>query len=892
MSLLYLDKIFQPRSIAVVGASERPATVGSAIMRNLIEEGFSGSIYPVNPKHRQLWNRKAFVSLTDLDGQADLAVVAAPIAAVPEIMQDCIAAGIHAAVIISAGGKETGPKGAAIEARIKEVVKGSDIRIIGPNCLGVINTGNRLNASFASGMPIAGRLAFVSQSGAICTSISDYALKERIGFSHVISLGSMLDVDFGDIIDYLGTDPSVGSIVMYIESLSRIRNFMSAARAVSRIKPIIALKAGRTRAGARAAASHTGALAGEDTVYDAAFMRAGIVRVKTFEELFDCAEFIAKLPKPTGPGLAIVTNAGGPGVMAADALSDYGVEPATLSAGTIARLSEFLPPHWSHGNPVDMIGDSTLLTYSRVVDILLEAKEVNGLLIMLAPQGIIDPTALAECLAERLKGKSLPVFTAWLGGLSVEKGREILNRAGLTTFDSPERAVRAFMDLWRYSKNQTMLQETPSRLPERLTFDRGAARRLIDTALGRENGLMTEAEAKALLCAYGIPVNPTVLARDTAQAVAAARQSGYPVVLKICSHQISHKSEVSGVVLDLATENEVETAFSQIMDNARRAAPQAIVEGVTVQPMVRGGGYELILGAKKDKDFGPVILFGMGGIMTEVLRDRAIALPPLNRLLSRRLMEETKVFRILKGFRNRAPANMALLEEILIRLSQLVIDFAEIEELDINPLMAVDDLAMAVDARVVVKPAPVPAPLHLTISPYPQELESRIQLAEVGELFIRPIRPEDAQLLLELFDSLSAQSVYFRFFSPIKRLPHSMLARFTQIDYDREIALVALRESGGVEKMLGVARIIEQPRQRQAEFAVVVADRWHGKGIGAQLLKRCLSIAKERHLEKITGTVLSENTQMLALGRKLNFTVKRVPEADQYELTIDLGRSD
>ncbi len=890
MSAINLDKIFHPESIAVVGASQRAGSIGSALMRNLIQEGYPGKVYPINPRHKTICEIEAFPSLLELESLVDLVIMAAPIASAPQIVKECKNTGAGGLIIISAGGKETGTKGRELEAAIKNEAKDSGLRIIGPNCLGIVCSQAKLNASFASHMPLPGNMAFISQSGAICTSVLDLSIKEQIGFRYFVSLGSMLDVDFGDIIDYLGGDYQVNSIIMYIESLSRFRNFMSAARAVSRVKPIIAVKAGRTQAGAKAAATHTGSLAGEDAVYDAAFDRAGIVRVKTFEELFDCAELLAKQPRPLGPGLAIITNAGGPGVMAADALFDHGVDPVALRPETIQKLDELLPPHWSRTNPIDILGDATPERYQRVVDICLKASEVKGLLIILTPQAMTRPTHVAETLSGNLRGKPYPVFTSWMGGKDVEKGKEIFNHEGIPTFDSPERAVQAFMNLYRYSKNIKLLQEIPPNLPKKIEFDHEKARILLDQGIKTKNFLLTEIESKDLLSAYGICVNPSKLAVSGAQAVEKTREIGFPVAMKICSRDIPHKSNVNGVLLNLRNESEVEDSFKKIMISARSCNAEAEIEGVTIQTML-SPEYELILGSKRDRDFGPVVLFGMGGIMAEVLEDQAIALPPLNRLLARSLMEKTRVYRLLKGYRNRPPANLTLLEEILIRLSQLVIDFPEIEEMDINPLMVTKNDFCAADARVLLKSTQVPPPLHLVISPYPSQYEVRIQHKEVGELFIRPIRPEDAPLLVKLFESLSPQSIVLRFFSPLKMLPHRMLARFTQIDYDREIALVALCGPELNEKMLGVARIITDVYNRKhAEFSVIVGDPWQGKGIGAELLKRCLSISKDRGIEKVTGIVLPENTQMLALAKKLGFNAKKVTGESDYKLAIDLTK--
>ena len=888
MSVDGLDAVFHPKSIALVGASARPGSVGQAIMRNLIGAGFKGSLYPVNAKHDSIMGKSAYAALNRIDDPVDLVVVATPMDTVPEIISECGRIQAAGAVIISAGGKETGQPGRDLEARIRDATAGSGLRIIGPNCLGIMCSGALLNASFAARMPLDGKLAFISQSGAICAAILDFSLKEHIGFSHFISLGSMLDVNFGDIIDYLGSDPKVSSIIMYIESLTHHRNFMSAARAVSRVKPIIALKAGRTRAGAIAAASHTGAMAGEDAVYDAAFQRAGIVRVRTFEELFDTAEILSRKCRFKGPGLAIVTNAGGPGVMAADALADYNMEPAKLSPETLRALDATLPEYWSHGNPVDILGDATPERYAAATSILTRAKEVQALLVMLAPQAMTDAGAVAQILANQMGGASIPVVTSWLGGADVEKGREIFNQGGIATFDTPERAIRAFMNLHRHARGIEMLQQIPPRLSKRIDVDRETAGRLVENGLSSTGGLLMETEAKSLIAAYGIPVNPTSAAASVDEAVGTAIGYGFPVVMKILSRDIVHKTDAGGVVLNLTTADEVKKTFAELVAKTRAAFPQAKIDGVTIQPMIPKPDCELIMGTKKDPDFGPVILFGMGGVLAELMADRAIALPPLNRLLAARLMEGTRIDRLLKGYRNHPPADQDRIEEVLIRLAQLTTDFPQIAELDINPMVIQNGRPIAVDARVVLKPASVTAPMHLAVSPYPAQYEYRVQLADIGELLIRPIRPDDAPLLVELFDTLSPQSIYYRFFTPMKQLSPTMLARFTQIDYDREVALVAILESGPSEKMLGAARVILQHNLKDAEFAVLVGDPWHGKGIGANLLATCLNIARERRFRIIWGTVLAENKGMLALGRKLGFTIKRGGQSGEFDLTLDM----
>jgi len=823
MSAINLDKIFHPKSIAVIGDDSPEGRIFSTLVQNLIEGGYSGKVYPIHQCHQTICEQPVYPSLLKLDFQVDLAVHVGSVNSASHVIEECIETKVKGLLMISAGGKEDGIKSqGAVTSAVNEA-KRKGLRIIGPNCLGIVCSGSKLNLSFSSHTPLPGKMAFVSQSGSICTSVLDLCLREHVGFSYFVSLGSMMDVDFGDIIDYLGGDYDVGSIVVFVESIPRIRNFMSAARSVSRIKPIIALKAGRTRAGALAVASHTGRLGGEDAVYDAAFERAGIVRIKTFEELFDCVELLSKRPRPTKPGLAIVTNAGSPGVMAVDALGDYGVDPALLKPETIEKLDECLPSGWSRTNPVDILGDASPERYERAVNICLKDPGVKGLLIILAPQALTRPTEVAESLAGLIKVKSYPIFVSWMGGKQMEMGRDIFNLAGIPTFDTPERAVRAFMNLYQYSKNLEMLQEIPPKFARKVEFDFKSAQIQIQRGLLNKNLCLTAIQTNALLNAYGIPV---------------------------------HESKAT--ISNQKTEQHIQH-------------------------------YELAMGSKRDRDFGPVIFFGIGGIIAEVLKDRSVALAPLNRLLARELMKKTRIYTLIKGFGNHPPVDVTWLEEILIRLSQLVTDFPEIEEIDINPMVVTPNDAYATNPRILLSPAKAPAPHHLVISPYPNQYEARTVREGVGELFIRPIRPEDASLLVELFGSLSQQSVHFRFFGPLKMLSPGMLARFTQIDYDREIALVALLGTEPNEKMLGVARVITDIYNRKnAEFSVVVGDPWHGKGIGAELLKRCLSISKERGIENVKGIVLPENTQMLALGKKLGFIAKKIVGESEFELNIDL----
>ncbi len=697
----------------------------------------------------------------------------------------------------------------------------------------------------------------------------------------------MLDVDFGDMIDYLGNDSSAKSILLYIESLTNFRKFMSAARSVSRIKPIIVLKSGRSAAGARAAASHTGAMAGEDAVYDAAFKRAGIVRVDTIEELFDCAELMAKQPRPRGPRLAILTNGGGPGVMATDTLARYGQEPAPLDPDTMQKLNVFLPSFWSRGNPIDILGDASAERFGRSIEVCLNSKNLDGVLVILAPQALTDPLSVAETLAAAMQERRYPVFACWMGGKRIATAVDVLNAAGIPTYDTPERAVRAFLYMVEYTRNLEMLLEVPPKMTGHMVFDQEKARKLIAAAPAQE--FLPETDSKEILAAYGLPVIRTEIALTEAQASRIGREMGYPLVMKVHSADITHKTDAGGIRLDLRCDADVCEAYNQIISSARRYKPDARIEGVTIQPYFSNPDFEILMGAKRDPNFGPVILFGMGGIYTEVLKDRALGLPPMNRLLARRLMQQTKAYALLQGYRNRPAADMERLEEMIIRLSELLIDFPEIAELDMNPVLIKDGNPVAVDARILVSPLEVPSSLHLVIGPYPEEDESHMVSVDGRRIFIRPVKPEDAPLFTALFKVLSPTTIYYRFFGMLKELKPEMLARFTQIDYDREIALVAIDEDWETDRMLGVARIIGDPDGKTGEFAVLVGDAWQGQGIGSSLLEKCLSIAEKQGFQTVHGIVLHENRNMLALGKKLGFGIKRDADSGDNELVIHLG---
>ncbi len=884
-----LERLFNPKSVVVVGASEKKGTVGHTIIKNLVTGGFPGKIIPINPKYKSVLGNTALPAIEKMDTSPDMAIVATPILSVPGIIESCGKAGMAGAVILSAGGKETGEKGRRIEDKIKHAAREYNLRIIGPNCLGIMNTAKAFNASFSHLSPLSGKIALLSQSGAVCTSVIDLANREKVGFSHVVSLGSMVDVDFADMIDYLGSLNSVKSIVMYMENVANIRNFMSAARAVSRVKPIIVLKTGRSEAGAKAAASHTGALVGDDAIYDTAFSRAGILRVRDFEELLDCSEFLSKIEHAPGPGLAIITNAGGPGVMAADALESYGITAAALSDETIKKLDRILPENWSKGNPVDLLGDTTPQAYNEAVKICGNAPETDALLLLCSPTGTMEMSDLAKKLLPDLGKIKKPIFTSWIGGSDAEKTRRLFNEAGIATYDSPERAVRAFKNFYHYGRNIESLMEIPVRTDKKLMINRPKAERIIRNAVISGRKCFNEFQAKDILDAYGIPVNPTYLADSKEKAVRISEQIGYPVVLKICSLQILHKSDCNGVVLNLKTPNEVKKAYDRIIESGIKFYPDARIEGVSVQPYLGLADYELIIGSKKDPEFGPVIVFGLGGIMTEVMKDSSMGLPPLNRILARQMVDKTKIASVLKGYRNILPVRTSQVEELLIRISRLVTDFPEITELDINPLTINNGTILAADARILIEKVSPASEGHLIISSYPWQYEKNDFTTDSYPFFVRPIRPSDADLLIDHFNSLSPRSVYMRFFSPVKGLSKTVLIKLTQVDYDRQIALVAIMGKGTQKKITGVCRIILEPDRTRGEFAIAISDEWQGKGIGSSLLKQCLKAAQSKGVKKVTGIVLSENKQMLLLARKLGFDMKHIPSIREYELNIDFN---
>jgi acetyltransferase len=881
-----LDPIFMPRSVAVIGASISPGSVGSILMRNLLENPFGGVVYPVNPKRHAIHGVLSYPDLAAIPEVVDLAVIATPAATVPGLIKDCVARGIPGAIIISAGFSELGAEGHKLEGQIRDIARGK-IRIIGPNCLGVIHPPSNLNASFAATMARPGKVALLSQSGAICTSILDWATEKQFGFSSFVSVGAMLDVDFADLIDYFADDPQTRSIILYMESIGNVRKFLSAARSTSRTKQVIVVKSGRHEAGARAAASHTGALAGADAVFDAAFRRAGVLRVITIRDLFNMSEILATQPQPRGPALALITNAGGPGVMATDALMLEGGQLAALSEQTLATLNAALPAFWSHANPIDILGDATADRYRLAVEACAKDPNVQGVLILLTPQAMTDPTATARAMVPFANCEGKPILACWMGGSMVSEGRKLLGEAGIPTFDAPEAAIRAFLHMVRYRRAQELLYQIPEALPAGWQPDVDRVRGLIRKARSTGRTLLTEAEAKDVLDAYGVSVASSVPCATADEAVRASVKIGYPVVLKLLSPTITHKSDVGGVQLNLANEKAVRGAFDLIRANLTRIGKAEAFAGVTVQPMIGDKGFELIVGSSVDRQFGPVILFGAGGVLVEVLQDRALGLPPLNRTLARRLIERTKIAQALKGVRGQKPVNAEVLEMLLVRFSQLIVDFPEIQEIDINPLLASPERIIALDARVLLTPADSTPP-RLAIHPYPNQYTAPFRMEDGTEMTVRAMRPEDEPLIVQLHAGHSEHTIRMRYFSMVKTLSRDSLIRLCHLDYDREMALAGVRGEGESAQILGVSRYYLNPETGSAEFAVVVGDAFQGKGLGRHLLQRLIGIARERGVKKLVGLILAENKPMLDLTGSLGFSPPERVESGVERVVLEL----
>ena len=876
-----LDPIFSPRSVAVIGATEREGSVGRTILWNLITNSFGGTVFPVNLKRPSVLGIKAYPTILEVPDDVDLAVIVTPAPTVPGVIRDCVRKGAKGAIIISAGFKEIGEEGAQLERLIMEEARKGQMRVIGPNCLGVMSPLTGLNATFASAMARPGKVGFISQSGALCTAILDWSFRENVGFSAFVSIGSMLDVGWGDLIYYLGNDPRTESIVIYMETIGDARSFLTAAREVALTKPIIVIKPGRTEAAALAAASHTGSLTGSDEVLRAAFRRVGVLRVDTIDDLFHIAEVLSKQPRPEGDRLTVVTNAGGPGVLATDALISSGGRLAEISPESMEELNQILPAHWSHNNPIDILGDASPERYTDTLELMAKDPQSDGLLVILTPQAMTDPTQTAEKLKPYSTGLGKPLLASWMGGAEIATGEAILNQAGIPTFEYPDTAARMFNYMWRYAYRLRSLYETPQFPVDEVDAHKPEpVQGIIDSPLKSGRTILTEYESKEILKKYNIRTVETRLAKTVDEAEQAASEIGYPVVVKLNSETITHKTDVGGVQLNLQNAAAVRQAFEAISTTVAERASADDFQGVTVQPMVDlSHAYELIIGSSQDPQFGPVLLFGAGGTLVEVFKDRELGLPPLNSTLARRMMERTKVYKALKGIRGRDPVDLEAMERIMVRFSFLVVEQPWIKEVDINPLLASSDEIIALDARVVLHdPETNETDLPETaIRPYPAQYIKPWKLEDGTAVNIRPVRPEDEPLIVKFHEGLSEHSVYMRYFHALKlgqRVAHERLTRICHIDYAREMVLVAVRQKEDRD-IVGIGRLSKVYGGDEAEFAILIQDDFQGKGLGRELLKRLLDVARdEPDIGRVVAYMLPENLGMRRISEQLEFDLK------------------
>jgi acetyltransferase len=893
-----IEKMLSPKTVAAIGASEAEGSVGQALMKNLLLGKEKRTIYPVNPNRTTIMGLKCYPDIAKIPGHVDLAIIATPAKTVPAIVEECAKAGVDGAVILSAGFREIGAEGAKLEEAIKAVQSKHQIRILGPNCVGILRPHISLNATFLRDNPIPGQIAFISQSGALGSAILNWAVSSRIGFSMFASLGSTLDIGYGDMIDYLGEDPNTRSIIIYMEDVHFARRFMSAARGFARTKPIIVLKAGKHAAGAKAASSHTGALAGDYIVYDAAFKRAGVVRVDEIADLFNCAEVLESRLLPAGPRVGVVTNAGGPAVLAADAIVDHGGQLAELSDKSIQTLNANLPPYWSHGNPVDVLGDADVKKYELAASTVMADPNVDGLLVIYTPQGVTPPTEVAQAITKLAENRRKPLLTVWMGEDSVREARQIFHSNNIPTYATPEEALKTYMYMYQYRRNLDLLYQTPQELPVDLAPPKNHLKIIIRKAKESGRIALTQANVDRFLDAYDIPRVKGKLAKDVDQAVMIASEVGYPVVLKIASQDILHKTDLGGVVTGIENSDTLRDQYKSLLEKMRKAKPDAKIDGIYVQKMLKKIDYELILGSKKDRDFGAVILFGSGGIGVELFKDFSVGLPPLNQTLSRRILEETRIYQALsKGLRNKPPIDMRSLEEIMIRFSNMIVDLPEIAEMDINPLAVSEGKLWAIDARIIIDPTVTARRSesypHLVMMPYPSRYVTPWRLKDGSEVILRPIRPEDEPMELEFIKGLSTETSRYRFFQIIKDLPHDALVRFCNIDYDREMAFIAetTDASGDSNRPrrieIGVSRLILDPNMKRGEFAVVIADKYQGKGLGTKLVDMLIEVARDKDVESIYGVIMSGNMAMIRLCEKLGFTTRREQDNVLSELKLN-----
>jgi len=878
----YLTSLFEPKSVAIIGASDRENSVGNVLFKNILESGYTGTLYPINPKHATIQGVSAYKSIEEIGTRVELAVIATRPQTVPDIIEQCGRSGIKNVVIITSGFREAGHSGAALERKTLEIARSYGIRVLGPNCLGIIRPELKLNATFARVSADVGNLALVSQSGAMCSAVLDWAKSNHVGFSSVISLGSTADIDFGEILDYLVCDNRTHYILLYIEGIRNARRFMSALRSAARIKPIILLKAGRHAAGSAAVKLHSGMVAGSDSVFDAAVRRAGVVRVKNVGQLFYASKALASKFCPLGKRLAIVTNGGGPGAMAADRAGDMDIPLAELSAETIKKLNAAMPPTWSQSNPIDIVGDATPERYRDAILAVAQDDGVDGILVMLSPQAMTQPLAVAQEVINLTEQTSKPILACWMGEEQVLEGRTALENAGIPAFRMPETAVELYYHISTYYRNQKLLLQTPESTYQLKPQETEGAKMLIEAVLQERRKVLSEMESKAVLRAFRIPVAQTMVARTPTESLLLAEQIGFPVAMKVDSPDLIRKSEAGGVRLNIVNAQAVRLAYHDILETVQKRMPDARINGVSIEPyLARPNGRELMIGVVRDPTFGPIITFGSGGTEVEIYKDRAVALPPLNRFLAQDLIRSTRAAKLLGEFRNMPPINMEALEEVLLNISEMVCELPWLQELDLNPLIVDENGAIAADARIVIDYAATSGDRysHMAIHPYPAHLIQDWEQPDGRIITIRAIRPEDSEMEQDFVRSLSDESKYYRFMDTLRELTPPMLVRFTQIDYDREMALIAtIPEPNGKTRQIGVARYVTNPDGETVEFALSVADDWQKHGVGRKLMTSLIEVARQKGYRAVVGDVLSANTKMFRLMGSIGFTIHPHPE--------------
>jgi acetyltransferase len=878
----YLTTLFEPKSVAVIGASDRENSVGNVLFKNILESGYKGRLYPINPKHEKVQGIEAYKSIEEIGARVELAVIATRPQTLPTIIEECGRSGIKNVIVITSGFSEAGHSGAALERKMMEIARSYNVRVLGPNCLGIIRPDLGLNATFARVNANIGNLALVSQSGAMCSSVLDWAKSNRIGFSSVISLGSTADVDFGEILDYLIYDNRTHYILLYVEGIRNARRFMSALRSAARIKPIILLKAGRHAAGSAAVQTHSGMIAGSDVVFDAAVRRAGVVRVKNVGQLFYAAKALASKFRPQGKRLAIITNGGGPGAMAADRAGDLEIPLANLSLNTIQALNATMPQTWSHSNPIDIAGDATPERYRDAILAVAQDDAVDGMLVMLSPQAMTQPMEVAKAVIDVSDQTSKPILTCWMGEEQVAEARLMMENASIPAFRMPETAVELYYHISTYYRNQKLLLQTPEPTSQHARPETEGAKMLIEAVLQERRKVLSEMESKAILRAFRVPVAQTMVARTPTESLLLAEQIGFPIAMKVDSPDLVHKSDAGGVRLNITNAPAVRNAYHDIIETVQKKHPTARINGVSIEPyLARPNGRELMIGVVRDPIFGPIITFGAGGTEVEIFSDHAVALPPLNRFLAQDLIRSTRASKLLGEFRNMPAVNMVALEEVLLNISEMVCELPWLQELDLNPLIVDENGAIAADARIVIDYASASGDRysHMAIHPYPVHLMQEWETPDGKTVTIRPIRPEDAEMTQDFVKRMSDESKYYRFMDTIRELTQSMLVRFTQIDYDREMALVAtVKGENGEEIQIGVSRYVTNPDGESVEFALAIADDWQKHGIGRKLMTALIDAARMKGHRSVVGDVLAMNTKMFRLMSSLGFTIHPHPE--------------